>query len=240
MGAKLVRAMRPPLCGSPRLRALVAQTASSGPVNLCTERTSSAKPRLVAVRNEADQAQYVVERILENREEGGPPQAPGSALSHLLAQRAAGSRGHPAQHPVRQILSFSTPLTSRTSLRCCGLRRIRVIGSPVSARCTCCQALVRLPRNEFSTAWRKLPIRSRPFPICRVRPAPATTGPPSCKRSETSDIRNGRRTSNAPVFGTNRVLSGSLRMPTFAAPTSCYSNRSPAGKALNLRSSADA
>jgi DNA helicase-2/ATP-dependent DNA helicase PcrA len=38
--------------------------------NLWTERQSSAKPRLVAVRDEADQAQYIVERILENREEG--------------------------------------------------------------------------------------------------------------------------------------------------------------------------
>src|SRR6202011_797233 len=34
------------------------------------ERTSAAKPRLVAVRDEADQARYIVERILENREEG--------------------------------------------------------------------------------------------------------------------------------------------------------------------------
>src|SRR5260370_20720626 len=40
------------------------------PKNLWTERTSSAKPRLVAVRDEADQARYIVERILENREEG--------------------------------------------------------------------------------------------------------------------------------------------------------------------------
>ena len=38
--------------------------------NLWTERTSSVKPRLVAVRDEADQARYIVERILENREEG--------------------------------------------------------------------------------------------------------------------------------------------------------------------------
>ena len=38
--------------------------------NLWTERTSSAKPRLVTVRDEADQARYIVERILENREEG--------------------------------------------------------------------------------------------------------------------------------------------------------------------------
>jgi DNA helicase-2/ATP-dependent DNA helicase PcrA len=38
--------------------------------NLWTERVSSAKPRLVAVRDEADQARYIVERILETREEG--------------------------------------------------------------------------------------------------------------------------------------------------------------------------
>src|SRR5712664_1020749 len=39
--------------------------------NLWTERTSSARPRLVAVRDEADQAHYIVDRILETREEGG-------------------------------------------------------------------------------------------------------------------------------------------------------------------------
>jgi DNA helicase-2/ATP-dependent DNA helicase PcrA len=38
--------------------------------NLWTERTSSAKPRLVAVRDEADQARYIVEHVLETREEG--------------------------------------------------------------------------------------------------------------------------------------------------------------------------
>ncbi|MEH2553752.1 DNA helicase-2/ATP-dependent DNA helicase PcrA [Bradyrhizobium algeriense] len=38
--------------------------------NLWTERSSSTKPRLVAVRDEADQARYIVKRILETREEG--------------------------------------------------------------------------------------------------------------------------------------------------------------------------
>ena len=38
--------------------------------NLWTERTSSAKPRLVAVRDEADRARYIVDRIFESREEG--------------------------------------------------------------------------------------------------------------------------------------------------------------------------
>jgi DNA helicase II / ATP-dependent DNA helicase PcrA len=38
--------------------------------NLWTDRTSGTKPRLVVVRDEADQARYLVERILENRETG--------------------------------------------------------------------------------------------------------------------------------------------------------------------------
>jgi DNA helicase-2/ATP-dependent DNA helicase PcrA len=38
--------------------------------NLWTDRSSGAKPQLVSVRDEADQARFVVERILENREVG--------------------------------------------------------------------------------------------------------------------------------------------------------------------------
>src|SRR5258705_3137874 len=38
--------------------------------NLWTERTSVAKPQLVTVRDEADQARFIVERILEYRESG--------------------------------------------------------------------------------------------------------------------------------------------------------------------------
>jgi DNA helicase II / ATP-dependent DNA helicase PcrA len=38
--------------------------------NLWTERTSGAKPRLVTVRDESDQARCIVETILENRESG--------------------------------------------------------------------------------------------------------------------------------------------------------------------------
>src|SRR6202158_3941311 len=38
--------------------------------NLWTERASATKPQLVSVRDEADQARFIVERILENRESG--------------------------------------------------------------------------------------------------------------------------------------------------------------------------
>jgi DNA helicase-2/ATP-dependent DNA helicase PcrA len=38
--------------------------------NLWTDRASQTRPRLVSVRDEADQARYIVERVLETREEG--------------------------------------------------------------------------------------------------------------------------------------------------------------------------
>ena len=38
--------------------------------NLWTDRNSGARPRLVSVGDEADQARYIVERVLENRESG--------------------------------------------------------------------------------------------------------------------------------------------------------------------------
>jgi DNA helicase-2/ATP-dependent DNA helicase PcrA len=38
--------------------------------NLWTDRTSGTKPQLVVVRDEADQAQYIVDRVLASREEG--------------------------------------------------------------------------------------------------------------------------------------------------------------------------
>jgi DNA helicase II / ATP-dependent DNA helicase PcrA len=38
--------------------------------NLWTERQSAERPQLVSVRDEADQACYIVERVLENREVG--------------------------------------------------------------------------------------------------------------------------------------------------------------------------
>ena len=38
--------------------------------NLWTDRNSAERPHLVSVRDEADQARYIVERVLENREGG--------------------------------------------------------------------------------------------------------------------------------------------------------------------------
>jgi len=50
--------------------AVIAQAKERFTKDLWTERQSSQRPRLVSVRDDADQANYVVERVLERREQG--------------------------------------------------------------------------------------------------------------------------------------------------------------------------
>src|SRR4029078_13184599 len=50
--------------------AVIGEAAERFTKNLWTDRTSGAKPQLVTVRDAADQARFIVERILENRESG--------------------------------------------------------------------------------------------------------------------------------------------------------------------------
>ena len=53
--------------------------------NLWTERQSAERPRLVTVREEADQARYVADKVLENREDGTLLKQPGGALPRLAS-----------------------------------------------------------------------------------------------------------------------------------------------------------
>ena len=71
--------------------------------NLWSDRDAAERPRLVAVRDEADQARYIVERVLENREAGVPAEAPGRAVSRLASFGAARGGAGPAQHSVREV-----------------------------------------------------------------------------------------------------------------------------------------
>jgi DNA helicase-2/ATP-dependent DNA helicase PcrA len=61
------RSTQPILAASNAVIALAAERFTK---NLRSSRESSARPQLVAVRDEADQARYVVTRVLENREAG--------------------------------------------------------------------------------------------------------------------------------------------------------------------------
>ncbi len=77
------RSSPPPMASSISPRS--ASPRTSGPTG-----RRAAKPQLVTVRDEADQARYIVERVLENREAGTRAQAAGGAVSDLepLAARS--------------------------------------------------------------------------------------------------------------------------------------------------------
>ena len=67
--------------------AVIALAAERYTKNLWSERASAERPRLVAVRDEADQAAFVVEQVLARREEGLPLKA--QAVLFRAAQHSA-------------------------------------------------------------------------------------------------------------------------------------------------------
>jgi DNA helicase-2/ATP-dependent DNA helicase PcrA len=67
--AQNYRSTQPILAASNAVIALAAERFTK---NLRSDRVASARPLLIAVRDEADQARYVVARVLENREVGQP------------------------------------------------------------------------------------------------------------------------------------------------------------------------
>src|SRR3954463_2820713 len=68
----LARNYRPPQPILAASNAVIALAAERFTKNLWSEREASSRPLLVAVRDEGDQARYVVERVLQNREAGLP------------------------------------------------------------------------------------------------------------------------------------------------------------------------
>jgi superfamily I DNA/RNA helicase len=88
--------------------------------NLWSERHSAERPQLVSVRDETDQAGYIIKRVLENREVGTS-----------LKQQAVLFRTSHHSGPLE------VELTRRnTCWRCCALRKTRATAWPVFVLCT--------------------------------------------------------------------------------------------------------
>ena len=104
--------------------------------NLWSDRASAERPQLVTVRDEADQARYVVERILDNREGGDSAEATSSTIPNVAPQRPAGNRAYPPEHPLREVWRpqiSGVRRTSKTCWQCCVSSRTRLIKSRASA-----------------------------------------------------------------------------------------------------------
>ena len=194
--------------------------------NLWTERSGTARPQLVAVRDEAEQARYIVERVLENREGGSmlKQQAVLFRTSHHCGPleveltrrnipfvKFGGLRFLDAAH-IRDVLALlrfgENPSVCSSSSR--------VSGRPLPATC--------------STTWRERLIRSPRSARPSRRRVPLTIGGPSSRPSPISVPEEiaGPPNSAVPGPGTNRTSNVCMKTPPPGVPIWFSSNRSPA------------
>jgi len=189
--------------------------------NLWTDRTSGMKPRLVTVRDEADQARCIVERILENRESGTRlkeqavlfrTSSHSGSLEIELTRRDipfvkfGGLKFLDAAH-VKDMLALLR-LVENPRDRVAGFRLMHLIPGigPTSA-----QRVLDYMGGDTDPI---TALAHAPTPR-----APATTGKRSLLLSLIFVIQTGRPISNAPVCGTNRTWIEFTRMRNRAAQT---------------------
>ena len=115
--------------------------------NLWSDRAAVERPQLVSVRDEADQARYVTDKILENRETGSflKAQAVLFRASHHSAQLEIELTRRNIPFVKFGGLKFLRPRTSRTLWRSCAGRRTLAIGSQASELSSFCLASVQRP-----------------------------------------------------------------------------------------------
>ena len=167
--------------------------------NLWTERTSAAKPQLVTVRDEADQARYIVERILENREAGT-----------LLKQQAVLFRTSSHSGPLEiELTRRNIPFVKFGGLKFLDaahvkdmLALLRFVENPrdrvagFRAAASAARASAPPRRSACSITWPRPPIRSRR--------SPTSPPPPRAGDDWKSFVETVRRSA---TFGTGRPTS---------------------------------
>jgi DNA helicase-2/ATP-dependent DNA helicase PcrA len=145
--------------------------------SLWSDRASSAKPRLVTVLTEADQARFIVDEVLAAREAGT-----------RLTQQAVLFRtaSHSSQLEV-ELTRRNVPFVKFGGLKfldsaCCALPRTRKTRFQGFECCNCCRASALGRPGGCWRRWRRL-IPWRPWPPCLRHPAPAPIGRGWCRPS---------------------------------------------------------
>jgi DNA helicase-2/ATP-dependent DNA helicase PcrA len=184
--------------------------------NLWTERNSGARPRLVSVRDEADQARYIVERVLENRESG----------STLKQQAVLFRTSHHCGPLEVELTRRNIPFVKYGGLKFLDTAHVRDI-----------LALLRFVENprDGIAGFRLMqlipgigPAPAREVldhmmgaadPIRALLDMPSPGGrlsrrSPACARHEAA----GRLNSCVPVCGTSRISNASMRTSSRGAP----------------------
>ena len=199
--------------------------------NLWTERPSVGRPELVSVPDEADQARYVVERILANREVGT-----------LLKQQAVLFRTSHHSGPLEiELTRHNIPFVKFGGLKFLDtahvkdlLALLRFAENPRD-RVAGFRVMQLLPGVGPTSAQRVLDLMAaRPDPVGALSniPAPARAGrwlERTGGNTTAAEIRqepDGPRRSRARACGMRHTLSACTRTRPCARPTCCSSSRS--------------
>ncbi|MCP1742585.1 superfamily I DNA/RNA helicase [Bradyrhizobium japonicum] len=198
--------------------------------NLWTDRTSSQKPQLVTVHDEADQARYIVEEVLANREQG-------ALLKHQAVLFRTSSHSGPLEI---ELTRRNIPFVKFGGLKFLDaahvkdvLALLRFAENPRD-RVAGFRILHLLPGVGPATAQRVLDqMAESTDPLAAlgqlaVPPRSGADWTDSSARSEICVTRNGPPISSACGSGMSHISIASTRIPRRAAPISCSSSRSRA------------
>ena len=200
--------------------------------NLWTDRASGRKPRLVTTRDEAGQARYVADRVLEQRENGVALKSQAvlfrSASHSAQLELELAHRGIPfvkygglkfleAAH-VKDVLAV-LQWADNPRNRMAGFRVLRLLPGigPATANRVCSMRLHRRPMPNAAHGI----VRA-----CTVARGGLGRASSRCCARSASGLRRGLPTSTQSSAGTSRISSGSSRMRSCAAATSCNCSRS--------------
>src|SRR5258708_31875447 len=191
--------------------------------NLWTDRTSGAKPQLVSVRDDADQARFIVERVLENREVGT-----------LLKQQAVLFRASSHSGPLEiELTRRNVPFVKFGGLKLLDashitaiLALLRFVENPrdrvAGFRLMQLSVASDRPRHSAcSTSLRRppTPLVSLRMRRCRAVPTGTAGGPLSRQLGICAPAAQaGQLNWSALASGMNRISTASMKTPSCAVP----------------------
>jgi superfamily I DNA/RNA helicase len=192
----------------------VMARASEGFAKMLTSSKSSAEPPyLVTVEDEAAQAVFIADQVLEQREAG--IELRHQAILFRASHHSARLEIELARRNIPFVkyggLKFIEARMSRTFLRSCAGQKTRVTRSPRSVHCSCCRASVPpLPRKRqhisprTASMWPSLPASRRP----PRQPCPGQNSAAYCEIC-TMARSPGQGRSVLSGYGISRISNGS-------------------------------
>ena len=186
--------------------------------NLWSDRVSAERPALVSVRDETEQARYVVDTGAGAARGGPRAQAAGRAVSRLASLGAARDRAGAPQHPVRQVrrpaLPRGRPRQGRARLPALGGESARPGGGlPRPAPAARRRAGDRRKAARPGVGGGRSADRDQRVQAARRLRRGLAGVLPTRSSSRAARRRAGRPSSTSSADGTSRISTASTRTP---------------------------